>query len=937
MNVSIRTTLIVLLAVLTTVSVSLTGYLSFRNGRIAVNEAVAQLRSEISRQIQSRLRAQLEIPVLINRANASAIAQGLLSENDPKAMERFFLSQIERQESVSSIYFGNTLGGLADAGREGTDGFLYVIATDDFKAGPFRKYAVDDSGGRGELLLTVPDFDARTRPWYAAARETGVSAWSDAYVLFTGQDMAVAASQPVYGDNGQFLGVTATDIFLSRINDYLKDLSIGRTGEAFILEPSGKLIATSTDEHLFVGAEEGGWRRMFLGESHNPVARAADSAMDTIIGDLSGIDTPLPFDFEYDGRRFFAEVTPFDRERGPDWRTLVVVPESDFMAPINENTYWTIGLILATLLLAIGTGIFGSRWITAPLVRLNRVTRELSRGEKGAVAPGSRVREINELSSTFNTMSGEMNRLLEGLRNEVAERENVENELRRAAARYRSVVDNIREIVFQLDTAGHWMFLNPAWEESTGYTVEEALGESFLDYVHLDLRNQESREFHRLIGRELDAYKGETRIVHRDGDVRWMEVYARPILDDQGAVTGASGTLTDVTERKNVDMAMRRMQKMEAIGRLSGGLAHDFNNLLAIILGHLDHLARHADIDDAARHSLDSIRKSARRAEKLTRQLLGFSRRQATQTRICDVNRIVREMENLLARSLTPRIELNLRLAADLWTTRIDPGDFEDALLNLAINARDAMPGGGELVIETCNRTLDEAFIGQEPAARLGKHIEVAVTDTGVGVPLEDLERVFEPFFTTKPRNKGTGLGLAMVYGFVKRSGGFARVDSLPGRGTRVSLFLPRVEGEAENAPAAGEVVDALPGGDESILVVDDEEELCELARATLADLGYNVSTAANGTEALARLADNPDIDLLFTDVVMPGGMSGHDLAEAATTAYPRLRVLLTSGYTDLAVSSLNTRRVHAELLRKPYSPAELAGRVRATLDMPSN
>jgi nitrogen-specific signal transduction histidine kinase/CheY-like chemotaxis protein len=386
-------------------------------------------------------------------------------------------------------------------------------------------------------------------------------------------------------------------------------------------------------------------------------------------------------------------------------------------------------------------------------------------------------------------------------------------------------------------------------------------------------------------------------------------------------------------EEERLGLALRRSQKMDAIGQLTGGIAHDFNNLMAIILGNIE-LLKQLDInDDRLQKRLLAINKAAERAADLTRQLLGFSRTSAAEQTITDINQVIASMDNLIARSLTPEIRLEQRFADNLWLTKIDPGDFEDALLNLSLNARDAMRGHGHLIIETRNATLDDViYCLQNPDLVSGDYVEIAISDDGEGMSLEQQEHIFEPFFTTK--DEGTGLGLAMVFGFIKRSEGCINVYSEPGIGTTFKLYLPRAEDEIQQSmEKATEEITRLFHGHETVLVVDDEEGLLELARQLLEDQGYRVLTAANGKEALDQLANEPVVDLLFSDVVMPGGINGYELAEQATSQYAQLKVLLTSGYTEKAVAHNGQSRFDANLLSKPYNQSELLKRVRATLD----
>ncbi len=384
---------------------------------------------------------------------------------------------------------------------------------------------------------------------------------------------------------------------------------------------------------------------------------------------------------------------------------------------------------------------------------------------------------------------------------------------------------------------------------------------------------------------------------------------------------------------KNSRDQLRRVQKMDAVGQLAGGIAHDFNNILGIIMGNLSFLKSEIGDNKKALKRIRSADKAARRAADLTRQLLDFSRDQTVDEGNYDINRIVLGMDQLIAHSLTPKIEVEKNFAEDLWLTKINPGDFEDAVLNLILNARDAMAGGGLLTLETRNSILDTAYCTQNPDATPGEYVLLSVSDSGEGMPAEQQERIFEPFFTTKPMGKGTGLGLSMTFGFVNRCKGHIKVYSEPEVGTSIRLYLPRVEGSEHEDDITELQLEHLPGGSETILVVDDETGILEIAKEYLEALGYRVFTATNDQRALEQLALHPNLSLLFSDVVMPGGMNGYELAEQAVAAQQNLKVLLASSYTKNAVALNDRVNFDANLLSKPYTQLELALRVRAVLD----
>jgi len=373
-------------------------------------------------------------------------------------------------------------------------------------------------------------------------------------------------------------------------------------------------------------------------------------------------------------------------------------------------------------------------------------------------------------------------------------------------------------------------------------------------------------------------------------------------------------------------------QKMESLGQLTGGIAHDFNNLLTVIMGNAELLAE-ALRDNAALGPLAEMTcAAAARGAELTHRLLAFSRRQPLDARDTDVNALLAGMNGMLRRTLGEAIRVEMVHAAGLWHATIDPSELEAALLNLCINARDAMPAGGRLTLETTNAFLSDDYARQHGDVAPGQYVLIAVSDTGSGIAPEHLLRVFEPFFTTKAPGKGTGLGLSMVYGFVKQSRGHVKVYSEPGQGATIKLYLPRGVGESR-APDAVVVSESLPGGDETVLLVEDEELVRHFARDQLRALGYRVLEAADGARALELIERHDDIALLFTDVVLPGGMNGRQVAEAAQQRRPRLKVLYTSGYTENAIVHHGRLDRGVQLLTKPYRRADLARKLRAVLD----
>ncbi|HEY5409730.1 MAG TPA: CHASE3 domain-containing protein [Caulobacteraceae bacterium] len=392
--------------------------------------------------------------------------------------------------------------------------------------------------------------------------------------------------------------------------------------------------------------------------------------------------------------------------------------------------------------------------------------------------------------------------------------------------------------------------------------------------------------------------------------------------------------LADVVERERVEGQLRQLQKMEAVGQLTGGVAHDFNNMLAIIIGSLDLAKRRLTGAEDARvgDCIDNALESASTAAQLTSRLLAFSRQQPLQPQALDPNKLVASMSQLLRRTVLEDVRIETVLAGGLWRVNADPNQLESSILNLCINARDAMPAGGQLTIETANAHLDDAYAAGEADVVAGQYVMIGVTDTGTGMPLEVVERAFDPFYTTKGVGKGTGLGLSQVYGFVKQSGGHVKIYSEPGQGTTVKIYLPRLIKDAAIAEIPAAEARLERGAEqEIILVVEDEERVRHMSVDALRELGYTVVQASSGAHALEALAVQPKISLLFTDVVMPG-MNGRRLAELARQQRPDLKVLFTTGYTRNAVVHNGVLDPDVAFLAKPFTVEQLARKVREVL-----
>ena len=514
---------------------------------------------------------------------------------------------------------------------------------------------------------------------------------------------------------------------------------------------------------------------------------------------------------------------------------------------------------------------------------------------------------------------------------DVSERRTAEAALRESEERYRTLVEGVRDIIFALSPEGTIASLNPAFETITGLPREEWVGQPFERLVHPEDLPLALELLGRVVRGELRP-ASQFRVRTAKGDYRVGEFSATPQLHE-GRLVGILGIGRDVTERVQLEQQLRQAQKMEAVGRLAGGIAHDFNNILTAITGYADLLLEDLGATDPRRQDADEIHKAADRAAGLTRQLLAFSRQQVLQPTVLEVNKLVSDLEKMLRRLLGEDVELGTRLAPTTGRVKADPGQLEQVIMNLAVNARDAMPNGGKLTLETGNVNLDEAYAADHYPARAGPFVLLAVSDTGIGMSEETQAHMFEPFFTTKEKGKGTGLGLATVYGIIKQSGGFIWVYSEVGHGTTFKLYLPRVEELAERASQPAQARARAGRGTETVLVVEDEAPVRSVARQVLERHGYTVLEAPSAEAALdIATRYSGIIHLLLTDVVMPG-LNGRELASRLATLRPDARVIFMSGYTDDAVTRHGVLEPGSAYVQKPFTPDAIARKVREVLD----
>ncbi len=509
---------------------------------------------------------------------------------------------------------------------------------------------------------------------------------------------------------------------------------------------------------------------------------------------------------------------------------------------------------------------------------------------------------------------------------DITERKAAEKALRESEAQLRLVADNIPVLIAYVDDERRYRFVNKTYEDWTLRSIDAVNGQYVWDVLGKQAYEALRPHIEMALSGETSHY--EIEMTYPDGNLRQVEATYVPDFGNDGQVKGYFVLVIDITERKAAEDRFREVQKLEAVGQLTGGVAHDFNNLLAVIMGNAQLLETKL-VDDQLRALLGSVIRATQRGGELTHRLLAFSRQQPLNALVINLGELCAGIVSMLRRTLGETIEIDVSSRGDLWNTVADPGQVENALLNLAINARDAMPGGGKLTIETMNAQSMPDDMPSDEGEKLGHYVMLQVSDTGTGMPAHVLELVFEPFFTTKEVGRGSGLGLSMIYGFAKQSGGYVTIESEEGRGTTVRLYLPKAEAAQDDVRQVATDEEMPRGHGEIILVVEDDPEVRGIAVAQLVGLGYETLQTEDGRAALELLATSSPIDLVLSDVVLPGGMSGPEMCTRARGRLPHLKYLFMSGY---AVTPEGTLPEGVDLLSKPFEIAELAIKLRSAL-----
>ena len=609
----------------------------------------------------------------------------------------------------------------------------------------------------------------------------------------------------------------------------------------------------------------------------------------------------------------------------------LVVDRSVALAPFKQRSLLVIGagvlrsLLFALLLLVvfhflIGRGLLG-------------VVRHLGRIDPALPAKNILPVETRHSRDEIGLLSNSINVLFRTIEDNTRQLEDSEAALKLSETRFKSYAEAASDWFWETDSAGRFVFISERFFTLTGQTQDDIIGQSALI-----LQNPENGEtgwddFVKKLCLGFAFRDCRCQIRDSNGELRELSIYGQPNSDSSEQTGGFSGTAADISQQVAAESQLRQAQKMQAVGHLTGGVAHDFNNLLMVVIGNLD-LSKYENLtEDKKQEYIDRAIKAAERGADLTQRLLAFSRKQPLAPKTINANILLRGMDDLFRRTLGENIEIELITAAGLWMCEADESQLENALLNLAINARDAMSDGGKLTLETGNVHFDDSYAARDPELQPGQYVQIAVTDTGHGIPKDLFDRIFEPFFTTKGMGRGSGLGLSMVYGFAKQSGGHLNVYSEIDQGTTMRLYLPRSLSQ-EEVPADQNMDDMLHvATSEKILVVEDEPEVLSLVLTILDSTGYQVSTAKSGDEALAKVEAGLKPELLLTDAVLPGNLNGAKLAIEIQERIPSLKILYMSGYTENAIVHGGRLDPGILLLQKPFRRQDLLSKVRQALD----
>ncbi|MHB1379503.1 MAG: ATP-binding protein [Desulfurivibrionaceae bacterium] len=754
----------------------------------------------------------------------------------------------------------------------------------------------------GRLIAEAPflpnrrGMDLSFRPYIKDTLATSAPVISAPYISSQPhKHPVIMMTAPVFDREGKIIAILtgSLDLMSPNILGKLAEKKIGKNGYLYLLTADRTMIMHPDKSRIFKQIPPGA----------NLLYDRALQGFEGTEENISGVGVPM--------------LTSFKRLRMKNWLLAANFPQAEAYAPLIRAAQILLAGILLITVAAFAIIRYFSQYLTRPLLALTRHVAELAdkKGEARLFHTTAQD-ETATLARAFNAMLEKLDRQQE--------------DLRQRKELYRTVTEFATDFIFWRAPDKKMIFVSKNCEVHTGYSEDEFIADPLLldALFHPEDQERWANHVHPTDDAGMDLPL-EFRIITKSGLHRWVSHVCTEINDETGSSMGRRGSFVDITklkqaetEREKLTSQLVQAQKMESIGILAGGVAHDFNNILSIILGYSELLQLELAENNPAREKVKIINEAGHRAAALTRQLLAFSRKQVVHMAPCSLNQLIHDLTKMLGRMIGEDVSLEFRPSAEDDTVLIDPGQMEQVLLNMAVNARDAMPNGGSLVIETKNRELDAEYAKTHAEVIPGRHVVLSVSDTGLGMSREIQEKIFDPFFTTKERGKGTGLGLSMVYGIIKQLGGHIFVYSEPEQGTTFKIFLPIARDAARKTPESSPL--PLPRGTETILVVDDESLIRGLVKDILRPLGYTMLEADSGAEAIqASDAFAGRIDILLTDVIMPG-MNGRELAEAITARRPEIKTIYMSGYTDNAIAHHGVLGPDVVLIEKPITAEKL-------------
>lgn len=745
------------------------------------------------------------------------------------------------------------------------------------------------------------------RPYFQSIMNGGPTQLTAPLISRTTGIPTIFMVSPIHNAEGQPLGLIGAGISLEYIQNITQDLKTGKTGYGFIVADDGTYIYHPDDSFIMKSKIT-----EIDNESLNKLGRR-------MISGKSGT-----FTFSIEDREMVALYSPVTVT---GWSVATVIPKEELFAPA-VNMVKILLAITVFFALAVGFAIIlAMSYLTKPLQSLAFRAQEISAGN--FEVPALEIQtddEIGKLARAFNLMTTNLNSTLSGLQ--------------QSEDKYRSIFENSLLGIIQVSIDGVVITANPAFVQMLGYTSLENMLYEVEDVQSSMYLNPDDRK--RILSRLLLENKlknQEIQLKHRNGKAFWVSIDISMIRDDTGAPLRIESLVNDINDRiqaehekSELQSQLIQSQKLEAVGKLAGGVAHDFNNILSVIIGKSEIALMKMESSDTFYSSFSDIKKAAEHSANLTRQLLAFARKQTIAPQVVDINNTLQETLNMLRRIISENIEVTQSPASNLWPVKIDPDQMAQIITNLCVNARDAIPDFGKILITTENKPLAKDFYSNLEDFTPGDYVCLSVNDDGCGMSSETQKQIFEPFFTTKGQHKGTGLGLAMVYGIVKQNSGFIHISSKLDQGTTFKIYLPRYTGSRKHN-LQDSAKHNIPTGTESILLVEDEPELLKVSEHMLKELGYTVIAVDHPDEALRYTKQYGEkIDLLLTDVIMPK-MNGRDLATRIHHLYPHMLCLFMSGYTADIIANQGILDEGINFLQKPFSLQDLAGKIRTVID----